>query len=141
MAIFLLVAPAPAAPAAEPSPYPRRTLILFVAAWCAPCHAEIARIDEIMRVAQPYGVKVVPMDSGRRGEAMLRRVPTAVLWRPTPGQLLAITTDLARRTTGLPFSIMTDDGAVLCASSKAGVDGHVVRAMQAQCRPAAIIMQ
>lgn len=113
--------------------YPADSLMLFVAAWCAPCHAELRRLDEIEAAAGPKTVRVVAFDDDPRTEAMLRVVSPRLLWRPTKQMWVRIHEDLSPRTAGLPFSLATDEQGRPCGESRQGLDAARTRTLIAAC--------
>lgn len=130
----LAVVVATAAPAhGGDTVYPADSVLLFVAAWCAPCHAELKRLDEIEAAAWPKAVRVVPFDDDPRTEAMLRATNPRLLWRPTKRMWGDIRQDLSSRTSGLPFSLATDKQGEPCSESRYGLDAARTRTLIAQC--------
>ncbi len=103
---LLLIGAAPA----EPVRYPARTILLFVASWCAPCHGELRQLPAIAGGAGPYRVLVVPIDRGRATDAMLRAVPVEQVWRPDAARMAEVRGELLAKTAGLPFSVCTNCG-------------------------------
>lgn len=127
-----------AGPAAAASGrYPPRTILLFVASWCAPCHGEIAQLPRLTDAADPYRVLVVPMDRGRTTVAMLRGVPTGQRWVPDPVALAAIRDELMRGTAGLPFSVAIDGNGRACGEHRGVLTPARVDAMRRECDPIA----
>jgi thiol-disulfide isomerase/thioredoxin len=119
--------------AAEPD-YPANSVLLFVAAWCAPCRAELKRLDEIATAARPKAVRVVSFDNTERTEAMLRGIPLERMWRPTALTRKVMIDDLETRTAGLPFALATDERGQPCGESRRGLDAARTRALIADCR-------
>lgn len=113
--------------AARPA-YPPRAVILFVASWCAPCRAEIARLDTIVASADPLEVRVVPIDRSAATTAMLRGVSSARIWR-SAGAADAFVRDNG----SLPFAMMTDAGGRPCATHVLAVDPAAIAAMRRRC--------
>ncbi len=128
--VSLLIGAAPS-PAGER--YPPRSVLLFVASWCAPCHAEIGRIDAIATAAVPYRVLVVPIDAGRATDAMMRRVPVGQRWTPGAVRIAEIRADLFGDTAGLPFSVAIDRDGRRCATTRGGLGPARVAVMVAAC--------
>lgn len=124
-----------ASPAAQDAP--PDTLLLFVAGWCAPCHAELAQIDAIVAAAGDARVRVVPLDDTARTQAMLDRVPDQVVWRPDPAALAKLRERVFGDNAGLPYSVLTDASGRVCARSKRSLDAVRVREMADRCRAAA----
>ena len=115
------------------SPYPRDAIILFVAAWCAPCRGEISRIDSLMQEAAPRRLMVFPVDEGGRSAAMLRDVPARAVWRLPADEAARVRQDLFRRTAGLPYSLATDAQGRPCAATSRGLDAASLRLMKREC--------
>ncbi len=130
-AVASLLIAAAAAPAGER--YPPRSVLLFVASWCAPCHAEIGRIDAITTAAAPYRVLVVPIDAGRATDAMMRRVPVGQRWTPGAVRIAEIRADLFGDTAGLPFSVAIGRDGRRCAATHGGLGPARAAAMVAGC--------
>lgn len=121
---------APLPPAATPI-YPPRSLILFVAAWCAPCRAELRQVRAIAAAAAPVEVRVTPLDRSSATAAMLRDVPPARIWRS------ARAVDAFAHDAGsLPFSVMTDADGRPCATHDRALDTTAVLAMRQRCERA-----
>lgn len=127
-AVFAAAVP----PAAASTPaYPPHTLILFVASWCAPCHAELRQIDAIASAAAPVDVRVTPVDRSGGTAALLRDVPPTRIWRSA--QAVSIFT---RSNGALPFSVMTDAKGRPCATHDRALDPASVIAMRRRCEAA-----
>jgi thiol-disulfide isomerase/thioredoxin len=123
------------AAAAEPAPrYPERTVLLLVASWCAPCYAELARLDDIAAAARPLQVRVLLVDDGARSRAMVRGINAARRWEPKGGELSRIRADIWRRTAGLPFSVVTDSEGRICGEQSGGLDARRTLALVKRCR-------
>jgi len=105
-----------------------------VASWCAPCHAELARLDAIGRGAQPYRILVVPFDDSRATRAMLERVPSAQRWQPDRATQRQLVAEVARRSAGLPFSLALDHAGQICGGHAEALDAASAAAMVAACR-------
>lgn len=131
-----LVATIPAPVSAQTVPdvmLPPSAILLFVAEWCAPCHAELARLDEIAAAARPFRVLVVSLDD-RRGEArMLRGVDPARLWRPGAAELARVRRALFADVAGLPYSVAVDERGRMCGDSRRGLDAARTRALLRAC--------
>jgi len=131
--LAFLVASGPAS-ASDGLRYPPDALLLFVASWCAPCHAELGRLPEIGAAARPLRILVVPYDEERGTAAMLRGVPAEQIWRPDPALRERVREDLFGETAGLPFSLATNGSGRPCGSSRLGLDADRARALAAGCR-------
>jgi thiol-disulfide isomerase/thioredoxin len=130
-----LVASTSSAAAAEPAPrYPERTVLLLVASWCAPCYAELARLDEIASAARPLQVRVLLVDDGARSRAMVRGIDAARRWEPQGDEMRRVRADIWQRTAGLPFSVATDGTGRICAEQNGGLDTKRTLALVKRCR-------
>ncbi len=129
---FGLLLGAPAATAGAER-IPPRSILLFVASWCAPCHAELARLPAITRGAQPFRVLVVPFDDNPATLAMMEGVPAAQRWRPDGERRRRLVRELVSETSGLPFSVAMDNDGRACGSVRRGLDGPAAEALVARC--------
>lgn len=127
----LLAAPADAA---EPVRYPPETVLLFAAAWCAPCRAELARLEEIGAAARPYRVQVVAYDDLPATRAMIEGLPAAARWTPDRASRRAVLREVTELSSGLPFALAVDAQGRRCASARAGLDAASTAALVARCR-------
>ena len=118
---------------AQTERYPPHSILLFVASWCAPCHAELARLPAITRGARPFRVLVVAYDDSAATRMMLDAVPAAQRWQPARPLRRQLARILAVETSGLPFSMAVDRNGHACASARQGIDGTVAAAMVARC--------
>ena len=122
-----------AAPGADAPRYPADSVLLLIAPWCAPCHAELARLDTIAAAARPRAVRVFMVEDGARAAAMWRRVPDAYRWTPPDGEVRRYRTDALARAAGLPFAIATDAQGRICATRDGGMDAARVVALIRAC--------
>lgn len=120
--------------AAEPGAYPADTVLLLVAPWCAPCHAELARLDAIAAAARPLAVRVLAVEDNPRARAMLARVPEWQRWSPPEPDARRTRADALGRAGGLPFSLVTDAAGRVCAGQGGGLDAARTAALVAKCR-------
>ncbi|MFD1035417.1 TlpA family protein disulfide reductase [Sphingomonas hankookensis] len=118
---------------AAPMPYPPRTILLFVASWCAPCHGEIAQLPRLTEAARPYAVTVVPIDRGRATAAMLVGVPATQRWVPDAAALATIRDGLFGGTAGLPFSVAIGGDGRVCGEHRGVLSPGKVEAMRRGC--------
>jgi len=122
------------APAPEPARYPPETVLLFVASWCAPCHAELAHLAEIGRGARPFRVLVVPFDDSRATRTMLETVPPSQRWQPDRATQRRLAAEVERRSAGLPFSLAIDRDEHVCAAHAEALDAAKTAAIVLACR-------
>lgn len=120
--------------AAESPRYPPHTVLLFVAGWCAPCHAEIARLASIADGAQPFTVRVVVLDDTRRGREMVRDIPAAQRWQPAPPLLRSVQAELFADTSGLPYSVAVGADGRPCAHRSDGLNLAKARLLVQACQ-------
>lgn len=122
-----------AAPA-EPA-YPPRAVVLFVADWCAPCHAEVARLPEIAAAAGAWTVLVADGDAPARPGRLARGVKAERRWTPDPATAAAIRRDLFADIAGLPYAVAFDAAGRRCADTRRGLDAARTRALLERCAP------
>lgn len=127
---FLLGCTGASAPSDD---YPPSTILLFVASWCAPCHAELARLPAITRGAQPFRVLVVPFDDRPATLRMLDSVAPGQRWQPDRLMRRRLAKALTAATSGLPFSMAIDGSGQQCGSERKGLDGASAKALVAGC--------
>lgn len=127
----LLLAAVPAA--TTPVAYPPRTILLFVASWCAPCHGEIAGLPRLREAAGPWRVLVVPIDRGRATAAMMAGVPVADRWIPDAATMAAMRADLFGGTAGLPFSVAVGGDGRVCGAHRGVLNAARVAVLRAGC--------
>jgi thiol-disulfide isomerase/thioredoxin len=133
VAALAALAALPASAAEPPLRYPPDSVLLLVAPWCAPCHAELARIDAIAAAARPRAVRVFMVEDGPRARAMWRDVPDSYRWTPPAGEERRYRGDALARTAGLPFGIATDARGRVCATRGGGMDAARVAALVEGC--------
>lgn len=134
-AVLLLITLGGSGSAAEPGPlYPENALVLFVAPWCTPCYGELARLDDIAAAARPRQVRVLLVEDGVRGRAMIRNLEPSHRWEPPASEMRRIRANMWRRTAGLPYSVATDERGRICAEQKGGLDPARTRQLVERCR-------
>lgn len=132
LGLTLVLLGLPAA-SAQTGGYPPASVLLFVASWCAPCHAELARLPAITHGARPFRVLVVPFDDRPATMRMLDAVPSAQRWQTDPSTRRSLVKELAAGTSGLPFSVAIDGGGRPCGSQRKGLDAAAAQALVAVC--------
>lgn len=123
----------PAFAAEQPVRYPAGSVLLLVAPWCAPCHAEITRLDAIAQAAKPRTVRVFMVEDGPRAHAMWRNVPSIYRWTPPTGEERRYRADAMSLAAGLPFGFVTDASGRVCAAKGGGLDAERVGLLIAEC--------
>lgn len=127
-----LIAAVPAL-GAEAPPLPTRTLILFVADWCAPCHAEVARVPAIAAAAKPWRVRVTSGDANP-SHRLLQHVAVDQRWTPDAHTAALLRDELLSRTAGLPFAVALDGNGRVCAESAHALDAERTAMLLARCK-------
>lgn len=127
-ALALLAAPAPAA---EEPEWPADAVLLFVAGWCAPCHAELKEVAALGEAAQPRRLLVVPADRSRATAAMVAPLAEGLVWRDAAA---------VRRIgsgafgAGLPVTLVTDARGAVCAEHRRVLRPADLATLVARCR-------
>lgn len=121
-----------AAGAADPDP-PGNAILLFVASWCAPCHAEVRDLPALRRAAGPMRVLVVPVDATRQTRAMLARVPAEAIVTLEPARAKAWMRRLAGGAPGLPTSVAVDLHGTVCGVRREPLDAAAVATIRRGC--------
>jgi thiol-disulfide isomerase/thioredoxin len=116
---------------------PRNAIILFVAAWCAPCHGEMRALPEIAASAAPMRVFVVTTDDTRGTARMMVRVPDDRRWRLSPGDAGAVMRRLAGTAPGLPISVAIDATGKVCAVVRKPLSADLAAGVRTRCRVSA----
>jgi thiol-disulfide isomerase/thioredoxin len=112
---------------------PVPSVVMFWAAWCAPCRAEIAAWPELQRAAGPLPVHVVALDTPiERSRALLKDLPADRVHhgRGSSFSMLAAWSD---RASGLPFAVVLDMQGRICASQNGGLTVERLAAMRRRC--------
>ena len=130
---MMLAGVGPVAAASRSGPYPADTILLFVAAWCAPCRGELARLDAIADAARPRPVRVVLLDDTKAGREMLRGIDPGRRWDPDRATQRRIDADLSAATAGLPYAMLTDADGLPCADRRGTLDVGRIRLLIETC--------
>lgn len=135
MAGFFSIFPAPSRAETLPEP-PPDAVLMFVAAWCAPCLTELARFDALAAAARPRRLMIVAVDEGPRSREMTRRFANGQKLVVAPQEAWAMLRRLSGgRGTGLPYAVMTDGRGRPCATRNQGLTEGGLQAMAANCGP------
>lgn len=110
--------------------WPTNTVLLFVAGWCAPCHAELREMDALAAAAEPRRLLVVPADQTRSTAAMVRPLPAARVWRD-PAVLRALWSGALGA--GLPLTLATDGEGRVCGEHRRVLRPGDLAALAARC--------
>jgi thiol-disulfide isomerase/thioredoxin len=122
------------ASADKPSGYPAKSVLLFVASWCRPCHQEIAQVQELAKSAQPVKVLVVPFDITPGTLRMIKKVPVQNIWLPSGEERESLKQEFFAETVGLPFSVMIDGTGKSCARINRSLTVQRLRQLIDQCQ-------
>lgn len=114
---------------------PRPAIILFWAAWCAPCRAEVSQIEALSRAAGPLPVIVVATDADRTSRRLLGGLaPDRVRYPDAPASdVLAM---MPGGGGALPAAMAIDASGVVCASVQGPVNPAMLRQWRDRCLPA-----
>jgi thiol-disulfide isomerase/thioredoxin len=107
--------------------------VILVASWCAPCRAELARLDGIAAASGGRTLRVLAIDDSAATVRMLRAVDPARQWRPAIQEVARVRAALLARTAGLPYSVATDARGLICAEENGGLDAARTTAMMRRC--------
>lgn len=113
-------------------PLPRPAVILFWAAWCAPCRAEVDDIARLQEAASPLPVVVVATDASRISRRLLAHLPSARVRFPARASDQVI--DMAPGGGGaLPAAMALGPDGAICAEARGAVDVAMLRAWRNDC--------
>ncbi|WP_054436698.1 MULTISPECIES: thioredoxin domain-containing protein [Novosphingobium] len=120
---------------AAPGEPPRDSVLMFVASWCAPCLAELARFEALEAAARPRRLLIVALDEGAGSTEMTRRFDgrQKLAISPREGWEL-LRRASAGRAAGLPYAVMTDETGRPCALRDRGLSEAELRTMAAACK-------
>jgi thiol-disulfide isomerase/thioredoxin len=118
--------------AGAPRALPNPAIILFWAAWCAPCRVEVQMLPELTRAADPTPVIVIPMETGRTTRELLGAIRPDQL-RFVPGGAYRLLGTLAGDTAGLPVSVAIDPAGAVCAVKQGAITVAEIGAWARKC--------
>lgn len=112
-------------------PLPRPAIILFWAAWCAPCRAEVAQIGALSKAAAPIPVIIVATDASRSTRTLLGGLdPARVRFPANGGDVMAL---MPGGSAGLPAAMAFDAQGRPCATIQGAVDVALLREWRTLC--------
>lgn len=120
---------------APPAPVdlPAGTVLLLVAPWCALCWDELKRLDAIAGAVVPLHVRVLMMEDGPRGRAMMTEVESTRQWVPAVNDRVRVRAAMWARTPALPYFIATDRNGRICDEHGGGLEAERARTSARRC--------
>ncbi len=107
-------------------------VMLFWAAWCAPCRAEVANFAALERSAAPMKLIVIATDGSHRSRQLLRSVPADQL-RFAADMSADVMTMLGDRGNGLPVALAIDGTGQICGAHQGGATPAELVQLRNQC--------
>lgn len=114
-------------------PLPQPAVLLFWAAWCAPCRAEVRQIEALTDAAAPIAVIVVSIDNNSVSRALLRGLPPDRVRFPAAAAPPLLTM-MPGGGVALPAAMATDASGKTCAYTEGAVNPVMLRQWSARCR-------
>lgn len=136
--ILALAAIAAAAPArlidgsGAIAPLPKPAIILFWAAWCAPCRAEVRDYATLDKAAGSVPLIVVSTEGGTRAQSLLSNVPPERRRFPADA-MIDIFAAYPEMRGALPFAMAIDRKGQTCVSHAGAVDAAIIAGWRDRC--------
>lgn len=136
-AMLVAAATSPAPPrlidgAGAASLLPRHAIVLFWAAWCAPCRAEVRDYAALDKAAGDVPLIVLSTESGGRAQSLLSNVPPARRRFPADSATNILSAYPEARG-ALPFAMATGRDGRICATHAGAVDAAMIAAWRDRC--------
>ncbi|MBV8593146.1 MAG: hypothetical protein JOZ27_02470, partial [Caulobacteraceae bacterium] len=111
---------------------PRPAILMFWAAWCAPCRLELDHLPELTAAAGAVPIVVIPIDASARTRETLRALPPPQVAYPAGGAY-ALLDALIGGAAGLPVNLELDANGAVCARKMGPLRVADIRAWAEKC--------
>lgn len=116
---------------------PNPGILLFWAAWCAPCRKEVDELAALERAAAPLPVVIVAVDPDRMSQRLLAHLPAAqVRFASTSDEILSMMMPGAGG--ALPAALALDSEGKACGRRQGGVTIEILRGWRELCAHAPV---